>query len=166
MPAVDLHATGLEVLLSSFQSYLLWIDSVTSSVKAFNKHDKHTVWIVSLWVSLSGSCFTLKGIWYLDIFGSSHQRFLKLLGLSFQGKSSNPMHQCTNAPPRPLPMSTGEDLEKLVRLLENPWYAMMSLKLGGIEAGSPSLLLLEDMAWIVSMLGYGMLWHGMVWYRM
>ena len=61
-------------------------------------------------------------------------------------------------------MATGEDLEKLVRLLENPWYAMMSLKLGGIETGSHSLLLLEDMAWIVSMLGYGMLWHAMVWF--
>ena len=75
------------------------------------------------------------------------------------------MHKCTTHTV-PLSMATGEDLEKLVRLLENPWYAMMSLKLGGIETGSPSLLLLEDMAWIVSMLGYGMLWHGMVRYRM
>jgi len=65
-----------------------------------------------------------------------------------------------NASPILLPMSTSEDLEKLVRLLENPWYAMMSLKLGGIETWSPPLLLWEDMVWMVSML-----WYAVVWYR-
>ena len=148
-------------------SRLCWVPSNRTSCesiqlhhvsKAFNEHEDHTVWMVSLWVSLSASS-PWKGIWdsYSCFFTStvSEGTWTFLSGQIFPSNA-------WNASPIPLPMSTGEDLEKLVRLLENPWYAMMSLKLGGIETWSPSLLLWEDMVWMAGMLWYAMVCHGMV----